>query len=201
MEALFELGKTTAFLKPPFTENNLFYFCTGISILEPPHMKQKGWTKTTPHQQFNDHKPKMNLNLFVLTQPICVILRLFTASLHNTVFLARHEETQWLSIREMECFAVTCTRASEGRRISHLLRFCRLYTCRQGVQSCPSDARCHVRLQLYHVCNCSASLLKLNRQREGLIFHRISAVTLSSSSPYLGWIKCTMNLYSKWTGK
>lgn len=142
----------------------------------------------------------MNLNLFVLTQPICIILRLFTASLHNTAFLARHEETQWLRIREMECFAVTCTRASEGRRISHLLRSCHLCTCRQGVQSCPSDACWHVRLQLYRVCNCSASLLKLNRQREGLIFHRISAVTLSSSSPYLGWIKCTMNLYSKWTG-
>lgn len=78
------------------------------------------------------------------------------------------------------CDAVTCTLVTKG----------------YGSVLCMYIAMLEVSSVVYAVV-----LLKLSCQREGLIFHRISAAALSSSIPYVGWIKCTMNLYSKWTGK
>lgn len=80
-EEVFALGKTIAFLKLPFTENSLFLFLHCVKpMLEHSHKIQKGWIKNSPYQQYNDHKPNTNLDLFVLTQPICITLRFFTAS-------------------------------------------------------------------------------------------------------------------------
>lgn len=171
------------------------------SMLEHSHKIQKGCMKNSPYQQYNDHKPNMNLHLFLLTQPICITLRFFTASSAQYCFSCKTWRNPVTENWGDRIIYRTCTRAFEGRRMSHLLWCCHLYTCHQGVWSCPLHVHCRVRRLLCGACNCLASLLKLSCQREGLIFHWISAATLSSSIPYVGWIKCTMNLYSKWTGK
>lgn len=49
-------------------------------MLEHSQRIQKGWMKNSPYQPYNDDKPNMNPELFVLTQPICITLRFFTAS-------------------------------------------------------------------------------------------------------------------------
>lgn len=142
--------------------------------------KKKSGQSLLPTSSLNkNRKRRMNLIPLVLTQPICIILT------HSIILHDMKKTNNWVLQKWCTSQEYVLLRAGGPTCLS------------PQVRSRPWHTHCHIRCQISGACNCIVDLLKLYHQREGLIIHQISAVILCSNSPYLHWIKCSMNLYSK----
>lgn len=157
--------------------------------------------KNSPYQQYNDHKPNINLELFDLTQPIYITLRFFTATSAQYFFSCktwRKPVTENWGNKMIYSHMHKSFRGQEDVTLVMMLSLAHL-SPRGMVMSfaCPlprqESALWCTRL------SCKSAKTKLPKRRINFPLDQCTA--LSSSIPYVGWMKCTMNLYSKRSGK